>query len=448
VAAAMINRRDLFIKSYFSKLKNANIKYAVLRNYEGIFKDKGKDIDILMNPDSYKIASKLFSEVCNEFSGNVLLSNISNKNLYLKTLIADDDTQSIKSVYVHIAAFITIKRNRQELSKKHVGLKSFIGDFELIEVEIDGFSFTVPEPKIQLLYMLSKFIQKETYRHIVSSQRIVKINHIENYLDNFDSNFMEMGNDIEIDMNFIYFLINDLLNLTTIETRPSFEKIKFLSVLFILNIKQLFRLSGIIVFFSGPDGSGKTTSNNALTELLVNELKIKVVNFKHLYPLSSLTGRQAQRLQARIRKVNLIDKDTLERDRGKGFKWKTRRFVGLIYALIQIWPGYLYGRYLNYRGYTVIVDTSFFDIFVKGHRPKFPMLQKAFAPFIPCGDKWFLMYAPAQEIVDRKPELTKEEIEDYYCKIKFIEKLSKSKPTQIATNLGTANALFQMIKKT
>jgi len=444
----MISKRDLIIRNYFNRLKSAKIKYAVLRNYGEIFKDKGKDIDVLMNPGSFKIASKLFSEVCGEFSGNVLSSDISSKNLYLKAFVIDedDDAETIEGLYIHITAFVTIKGDCQEVNKKYVGFKSWIDDFELTEVKVDGFYFSIPEPKIQLLYMLSKFTQKETFRHIYNAQNIVKLNNMGGYIDSLNIDFMSIEKDKKINIHIVFLLVNKLLNVSKVEKKFDFSKVKYLLVLFVLNIKQLLHFKGKIIFFSGPDGSGKTTANNLLTNFLSKNLSVKIINYKHLYPLSNATSLKAQKLQAKVRGIDFKDKDNLERDRGQGIVWKMRRMLGLLYALIQIWPGYLYGLYKNYMGYTLIIDTAFFDVFVKGHRPDFPILRAIATPLIPCGDYWFLMTAPAQNIVDRKPELTKQEIEEYYVKIEKISRHARRMPKNIQTNLGERVALIQMLK--
>ena len=94
----------------------------------------------------------------------------------------------------------------------------------------------------------------------------------------------------------------------------------------------------------------------------------------------------------------------------------------------------------------MIIDTSFFDAFVKGHRPEFPILQRLVVPFIPCGDHWFLMTASPEEIAKRKQELTEDEVENYYFKLGIIAGISKCKPQKIQTNSGVGEALMTMVK--
>jgi hypothetical protein len=113
--------------------------------------------------------------------------------------------------------------------------------------------------------------------------------------------------------------------------------------------------------------------------------------------------------------------------------------------LFQIYPGYLYARYLNLRGWSVIVDTSFFDAFIKGHRPSFPLVQKFTAPLIPAGDFWFLMSSTPEEIVNRKPELTKDEIAQYYVMLEKISGQSGKKPITIFSSKGVPLALESML---
>ena len=84
----------------------------------------------------------------------------------------------------------------------------------------------------------------------------------------------------------------------------------------------------------------------------------------------------------------------------------------------------------------MVVDTSYLDAFVKGHRPPFRLLQSMAIPCLPGGDLLFLLKASPELIVERKPELTIEEISEYYRRIMAFTKISRASTRIVASDNG------------
>lgn len=441
-----ISTRTLFIKDFFSELQVKSIKFCVIRGCENIFINKESDIDILMNPSDYEEMISIYLRILNKYNGKLFTSYVSSKNYYIRSLFVDSDSECVDGLYIHISAYISIKSSQKNKRNKLNGKHVWIDSINTLTKEIDGANIPIPDYKMDVMFLLSAYLIKGKDKYLTKIERLLAIDSVYTDLSTKDGfNYLSLAIKNKLDNNSISKLY-DLNNRIVLDLNVKSFKTREYFALLLSNINHLFHSKGKLIFFSGPDGAGKTTANNALTDLLKTTLKVSVYNSKHLYPISNRLSKQGAVVQAKIRNIPLSKKDALERDRGNSFAWKTRRFLGLIYILLQIYPGYIMAKYKNWKGYTVIIDTSFFDAFIKGHRPSFPLLKRFSVPLIPCGSKWYLMVSSPEEIVARKAELTKTEIEYYYKSMEEISKISICNPIEIESNKGELHALQMMIE--
>lgn len=189
-------------------------------------------------------------------------------------------------------------------------------------------------------------------------------------------------------------------------------------------LRNVFRPKGVF-YFSGPDGSGKTTNVLELAALLCT-LDVKFYRFRSRHVVTEHVIAVLQRFKAHLRGERVRSKDetqlaldTTPRDRDTGrIGWRIRRSVGLLAGLLDI---IIAGRFRllasRLRGRVAIVETAPVDAFVKRHRPALPFLEAIFIRMLPRSTSSFLMKADAQIIAVRKPELTIVELEEYYARV-------------------------------
>ncbi|MFC1773130.1 hypothetical protein ACFL3A_07240 [Pseudomonadota bacterium] len=442
--------RDVFIERYFHRLQEKSIDFCIPRGYAGILTEVEKDIDLMMSPANYDLAMELFSELMTEMGGFVIENHAKEKSLYMKGIFQEIRAEDnyFQGVYIHVVAYITVKKYYLGRDIKYIGRRVWLEDVVTAQHMVENIKLIIPAPVFELFLTLVRYQQKQKQEYLDRCTVLSKVEDVRKYLGECElagplDHFLNVFDDNER-LKENYSLVGRLYPLLFGRKNPA-RILSGVMPLIARNISSMFHATGRLIFFSGPDGSGKTTANEALSALLKMKLKIHVLNTKHLYPLSNRYSKKGQQIQARIRGIDENRKNELERDRGHGYLWRLRRGLGLVFLLLQVYPGYLWARYKNWKGYTVIVDTSFFDVFVKGHRPVFPIIEFVAIHLIPCGSAWFLLKANPEDIVARKPELTIDEIESYYKRLDAISKRSNCIPRIIQSDRGVDAAIKDML---
>ena len=207
------------------------------------------------------------------------------------------------------------------------------------------------------------------------------------------------------------------------------------------------------IAFSGPDGSGKTT----VTLLAMAWLRagtggvasVKTLRLATLQLVRSVWWAK-QIIMGSERhtpgKVGSFALSSGERDREKpGSLWRLRRAVGLVAACLdQAIVGRVYLLAAALRGADVVIETAPWDAFVKRHRPEFPLIQRVLLWMTPRVSSVYMCVATPDSIVRRKPELSAEEIADYYARI---DGLSDSLVGQQRRNIATDVEPLEMIEQ-
>lgn len=442
--------RTTFIEKYFHRLQEGSVKFCMPRGYVDLLTDVDKDIDVIMSPASYDLVMLIFSELVAELGGFVIETCTREKSLYMKALFHESSAgvDRFQGVYIHAVAYMTVKKTYFGRAIKYFGRRVWQDDIVTVKYIVEKVSIVIPAPVYELFLLLARYQQKQKFQYLDRCKELSRVEEVRVHLSQYElagrlDNALHASTESERLEGMS--LIVERLYLVLFKQRNSARLLNEVMLLVVRNIVSLFHINGRLVFFSGPDGSGKTTANHALALLLEKKLNIHVLNTKHLYPVSNRYSKKGQQIQARIRGIDGDRKRELERDRGHGLVWKLRRGLGLVFLLLQVYPGYIWARYKNWKGYTVIVDTSFFDVFVKGHRPVFPLIEFFSIRFIPCGSTWFLLKASPGAIVARKPELTTDEIEGYYKRLEEISRKSSCVPRIIRSDMGVDAAVLDML---
>ena len=177
-----------------------------------------------------------------------------------------------------------------------------------------------------------------------------------------------------------------------------------------------------VIYFSGPDGSGKTTTFLHMTSLLqeagFSTFQLRTLQVCRLSCINKKKSHTDSDLLQQTSSFGVVGKlgySSLKRDRGNGVLFQLRRYIGLLAAILDI---SIMGRFfireksLNYD--YILVEECPFDVFAKRHRPYFRFTSNILKFLIPLPDLLIFCVASPHEINARKPELTELEIKHYY----------------------------------
>jgi thymidylate kinase len=166
---------------------------------------------------------------------------------------------------------------------------------------------------------------------------------------------------------------------------------------------------GIVITFSGVDGAGKSTILENTRRILHDKYRKKVVVLRHrpsLLPI--LSAWKYGKKNAEQKAANSLPR-----------QGNNDSSAGSFFRFCYYYSDYLLGQfYVNMRyvrrGYTVLYDRYYFDFIVDARRSniKLPkgMLKWGYHLVLKPEVNIFL-YAPADEILKRKQELSRNEIE-------------------------------------
>ncbi len=160
---------------------------------------------------------------------------------------------------------------------------------------------------------------------------------------------------------------------------------------------------GLLVYFLGPDGAGKTTFAETLLE---HSIVRDQISYYH------------GRIPALPRAGAIVGKSP---DKPK-YGSQNKRSFGLLHCLYYSFDAVLLRGLLMFRlrrDELIISDRSFFDIVAREQYREIPRIFRwALVNCTPAPDYCFLMTAPPNEIHRRKPELPTLEIEQQYLSYK------------------------------
>lgn len=180
-------------------------------------------------------------------------------------------------------------------------------------------------------------------------------------------------------------------------------------------IRRWFKPSGKVLAFCGLDGAGKTTILDEMNDMFVSLLKEKKVFYGYWRPyvipeIRELFGKKNSKAgvdQKAQKGVTVVEPE-------KKPKNPIVSFVKFCYFWLDyMLSGRKYGS-IHQRGGIVLFDRHYIDMAV--HPLRFEMKLPRWIillmyKFIPKADYTFFLYCTPDEILQRKQELTKEEIQ-------------------------------------
>lgn len=181
-------------------------------------------------------------------------------------------------------------------------------------------------------------------------------------------------------------------------------------------IRRKFKPSGKVLAFCGLDGAGKTTILDEMNDMFKDLLKSKKVFYGYWRPyvipeIRELFGKKNSKAG--------VDKQAQKGVTVKEPERKPKNIITSFMKLCYFWVDYILASYkygsIHERGGMVLFDRHYVDMAVHSQRfeMKLPQWLILFMyRFIPKADYTFFLYCTPDEILKRKQEFTKEEIQE------------------------------------
>ena len=395
----------LALRQLFAGLTKHKVGYAVLRNHEQLPDRVGsRDIDLLVHPDDRAAARGVAFDLAKEF--DLLISD-----LY------DDDMFSSLWLY----------RRMNDGAPFTLSIDFFPGrrvyGVELYDVE-DALSNLRSHRGIPVVREPFVFLDKWLYHVMVGQPTPAKYDDL--FAGIAERHFDELLAHLETflgpeDARKAMRTVRDGRS-STLQPRSVRERMGMLCAR--LNLQNLsgplaflayrlrdqFRLRGLFLSISGPDGAGK----NTVIDLVIEQLKAiygeKAVNYAHFRP--TMLPRIAE-IAKKARAVETVDENYDEPHRAK-----SSGFAGSAARLVYYWLDYMGGYFRSVhpvlrRREVMLFDRYYYDMIADSFRSRIalPMpLLRVMGRLLPLPQYAFFIRVDPKEIHRRKQELTMERI--------------------------------------
>ncbi len=428
-----------FLKDFFLIL-NEKYQYAVLRNFDNLPNDiNSHDIDILIKETELDFIKKDIFLLIKQYDYKILFINKTEK---MATMVISKVVNN-QLEYLFLDFFL-------KLSLFGIYLQD--SSNVLANREFNG--------KVYHVKLLDEFIEKYLYNTLLGQHYPEKYNNIKEkvLIENTNEALKTMQDIFGIDrvteeifnkpLGRKYLLYAFYLNL-----KVNFRKQIILLFGFIFHyFKTIFYPKGFSLTLTGPDGSGKTT----ILETIQKELH----NVYGRTELHHFRPTVIPRLAELFKKSGLkkeVDVNYDQPHRG-GKTSKTSSWFRLIYYISD----YIIGYYkivkpVLFRRGVIIFDRYYTDIISDGKRSRIYLNYKIvfmLRKLVPKMDYNFIIFVEPDRILQRKQELTREQIDEIYEKLNYIcehdknyTPINNDEQPQLAVNAILDHILEQQDKK-
>jgi len=388
-----------FLKRFFAEL-NDNFNYAVLRNFENLpEKIDSRDIDILILEKDLKAIRLLIYNLAVQKNCSVLYTNQDNQ--FLTVVIMDKQQQVFQLDLQYNFAWMGIDLLDENVVLKH---RVFNG-------------------RIYHLDKMFTFLPKYLYCRILGADYPAKYTHVQaeamqNYGNEINMLLSELscgGGSIEYWNSHNKWQLRWWSFLSVLRRRPC-RAIRHISRFVAIYIMHIFTRRGLMISFTGPDGCGKTT----VIDLLSERLAVNPPKLFHFRP-SLLPNLGEVGAKAKLTK-------TVDRNFDSPHRAKKKNVLSSLIRLGYYSLDYVIGYWLKVfplrqRKHIVFFDRYFTDIIVDHERSSIFLAHRFIAPLrylLPrCKYNFFFRVAP-ETILKRKQELTGDAIERIYNRMEYL----------------------------
>lgn len=418
-------RHSDILNTYLLKLNELNIKYFILRNYEGLPEvNDSKDVDVIIQPGKYKIASSVLLDVFKQYNvPNYYIVKYERVRCWFGIDLENDfaihidliegylnkgfEIFTFDKMYENTVNYKEYKVLNNSYDISMLLLYKIIGAKQLKEKYRDKIKIGYNESKEEIKNILKDVLGKKLSCEV--------INNLEK--DNFEwiiSNSKEISKKSKLISfckrplstisNIIYFTIEKLYRI-------------------ILNPKKYRKFIAV----EAPDGTGKTTFIDGLCVLL-SQMFVCDIEKMHVYHFRPTL---LPNLGAVGEKVGVMEQD---KDFTNPHRNKPANPISSFIRMLYYWLDYVLGGMIYIRKDVqfdkfTIFDRYIYDFIVDPLRSRInlPMfIRKLFTKIVPKPKIVFILMTNAQTIYDRKQELTLDEIERQLKEFKNLEKIDNN----------------------
>ena len=413
--------------SFFKKLNKNNIHYAVLRNGHKLPYDYGRDIDIFINKNDLTLFEKVIEEIIDQYNLNIIFK----ANRYaFKSFYLQNKKNSLSEI-IPIDIWTSLHWRSFEFIKSEI----ILANENLIQISEFNIKHTnrIIENYIKFAKgsLQNKNLKKKYFE---SLEEHIRDNHFDLLLKKnlpiLSSVFIKKlstyyfsNNQKKLKQTFRFFLVINLLN------NPFKNILSYLK--FIKGwIFQFNQGPGTFIAFVGPDGSGKSSLINEISnrKLPFSNFIYRHGRFKILPNLSTIffkNNRDKIDRESIQDQVNIRVSEFSSMPSKKYSNFKT--FIYLSYYLIDFILGFFWLYYHRGVGNIVVLDRYIYDYFILKEYEKFPRsILKFIFKIIPKPNCLFILNADPEIIFKRKPELTQAEIKRQQTCCKDLNKIVDS----------------------
>ena len=390
--------KDFLIELF--ALLNAEYNYAVLRNFDGLpERIDSRDIDLLIAKPELKRLKPLLPELAGKHGCRILYTNSDNQ--FFTIVFGDGDANLFQLDFQYNFAWMGI-----DLLDEREVLKKRLFNGRVYHLDADDI-----------------FLPKYLYSRILGAK------YPEKYTAAREDAVSRFGDEIDRILNRLSLNAGGLAYwdaagkwklrfrsfIAAFRSSPWQATTRMTDFLFQYFWSLFFR-RGMMVSFSGPDGSGKTT----VIELVCDRF---LVNDPHLLHFRPTLWPNLGEIGAQTGIVRDVDRNFDRPHRG-GRKGKLSSLIRLGYYSSDYIIGYLLKIMPHrWRKEIVFFDRYFTDIIVDGERSSIFLNCKFLAwlrHFIPSCEFNFLFKVDPERILTRKQELSKERIELIYFRMEYL----------------------------
>lgn len=393
-----------FLSTLFAYL-NQHVKYAVLRNYEGLpLSNPSRDIDIIIEQPELKKHTAQIQNIIID-SGWKIVTYLNNGRLvtYVCGIVSEEGTELVQlDFFLHTSVFGVILANASEF----IATRKYNGQLYHVSEEYEFLDKYLYNRAVGATYPLKYY----AIRAHVEGRELVTKKLKQVYGSSNLQELDQMNHNKLLSRALLYNLKNNFF-LTT-----------YLVIKSLLIYMTSFLRSAVAprIGFTGPDGAGKTTVI-ALLHQSLSPVFEKATEYFHFRPtLLPNLGEAAK--SAGIKKE--VDRNYNNPHRGSK-NGKVNSLVRLCYYTLDYIIGFWIKVKPQCRLTKVIIFDRYFTDIIADSRRSVIYLNKKFLYywgllFIPKLDYNILLTADTDVILFRKQELSREGIENIQQKLDYL----------------------------